>query len=229
MYGWRPMTRLARGRETHLTRGEIAAAALRRFDEGHEASIRELAAALGVAPSAIYHHFPSRAAIVDEALGLVWREAAAEGLRLVEGRAEDPVEVLLAAALATRRAFGRHHAIAPYLAATQEANERLAANLGLLATAFEGIGLSGEEAADAFHAYGSFAIGSTLVLAARLNFGAYTAVAPDARAGDGEAEPAAATRRALEAMMDLSYSDPERDEQLFLDGLRRLIASFSPR
>ena len=221
------MTRLARGRETHLTRAEIAAAALRRFDAGSEASIRELAADLKVAPSAIYHHFSSRTAIVDEALGLVWREAAEEGLGLVEGKLDDPVEILLAAALATRRAFARHHAIAPYLAATQAANERLAANLGMLAGAFEGLGISGEDAARAFHAYGSFAIGSTLVLAARLNLGTPTAVAatPEAPADD---DPGAATRRALEAMMDLSYADPEQDERLFLDGQRRLIASFTP-
>ena len=222
------MTRLARGRATHLTRAEIAAAALRRFDEGGEVSIRELASTLGVAPSAIYHHFPSRAAIVDEALGLVWQEAAEEGLRLIDGKADDPVEVLLAAALATRRAFGRHHALAPYLAATQEANDRLAANLGLLAGAFEGIGLSGEAAAEAFHAYGSFAIGSTLVLAARLNLGQEEAEPRSPAAAETD-DPGAATRGALEAMMDLSYSDPERDEQLFLDGLRRLIASFAPR
>lgn len=221
------MTRLARERETHLTRPEIAEAALHRFDAGGEASIRELAVDLKVAPSAIYHHFSSRAEIVDEALGLVWREAAEEGLELVEGKADDPVGVLLAAALATRRAFARHHQIAPYLAATQAANERLAANLGLLAGAFEGLGIAGEEAARAFHSYGSFAIGSTLVLAARLNLGTPTAVAtvPGA-AADGE--PAAATRHALEAMMDISYADPERDEQLFVDGLRRLIASFAP-
>lgn len=222
------MTRLARGRDTHLSRAEIAAAALRRFDEGHEASIRELAAELGVAPSAIYHHFPSRTAIVDEALGLVWREAAEEGLRLIEDRAGDPVEVLLTAALATRRAFGRHHAIAPHLAATQAANERLAGNLGLLAGAFEGIGLRGEEAAEAFHAYGSFAIGSTLVLAARLNFGAEAAAPKRAGEGEGDDDPTAATRRSLEGMMDLSYADPARDEELFLDGLRRLIVSFAP-
>ena len=223
------MTRLARGRETHLTRAEIAAAALQRFDEGGEASIRDLAAALGVAPSAIYHHFPSRAAILDEALGLVWREAAEEGLGLVEGKGEDPVEVLLAAALATRRAFGRHHALAPYLAATQEATARLAANLGLLAGAFEALGLSGDEAAEAFHAYGSFAIGSTLVLAARLNFEAQEAPETAARESADDEAPATATQRRLEAMMDLSYSNPERDEQLFLDGLRRLIVSFTPR
>ena len=88
--------------------------------------------------------------------------------------------------------------------------------------------LSGEEAAHAFHSYGSFAIGSTLVLAARLNLGTPTAVsaAPAPTVGEG---PREATRRALEAMMDVSCADPERDEQLFLDGLRRLIASFTPR
>jgi len=227
------MTRLARERDTHLTPEEIAAEALRQFDQGGEPSIRSLAAALKVAPSAIYHHFASREAIVDATLALVWAEATTEGFERIAG-ADDPgpEEILLAAALATRRAFGRHHQLAPHIAATTAANERLAANLGLLATAFEGLGLSGEEAGRAFHAYGSYSIGSTLVLAARLNLGgvdqAKDGPAPSGD-GDGPAEqPAEPTRRALEEMMDVSYSDPGRDEELFVDGLRRLIASFVP-
>ena len=214
--------RLARGRKTHLTPEEIAAEALGQFDRGQDPSIRSLASALGVAPTAIYHHFSSRSAIVDAALGLVWTEASGEGHRLVEaGEVTDPTEVLVAAALATRRAFGHHHQIAPFIASTPAANDQLGANLDLLAAAFESLGLSGEEAGRAFHAYGSFAIGSTLVLAARLNVGdAGTAAATeDRRQGD--------THGALEGMVDLSYSDPEQDEALFVDGLRRLIASFT--
>lgn len=218
------MPRLARGRKTHLTPEEIAAEALRQFDADQDPSIRSLAAALGVAPTAIYHHFASRSAIVDAAIGLVWREASKEGFRLLEaGDPEDPTEILVVAALATRRAFGNHHQVAPYIASTPGASEQLAANLGLLAGAFEALGLSGEEAGRAFHTYGSFAVGSTLVLAARLNRG---------DEGDEKQAPAAAeggdTRAALEAMIDLSYSDPEQDEELFVDGLRRLIASFVP-
>jgi AcrR family transcriptional regulator len=229
MYG-EGMTRLARGRDTHLTPEEIAAEALRQFDEGREPSIRGLASALGVAPSAIYHHYDSRAAIVDAVLATVWEEAGEEGLRLVAGEAAPgPVEILVAAALATRRAFGRHHQLAPYLAATQEANERLAANLGLLASAFEGLGLHGGEAGEAFHAYGSYAIGSTLVRAARLNFGKPQSGRNGSSRASAEegGEGVDGTRAELEAMMNVSYSDPERDEELFVDGLRRLIVSFT--
>lgn len=217
------MTRLAAGRKTHLTREEIAATALRQLDGGGEATIRGLAGELNVGPSAIYHHFESRSAVIDAALGLVWAEANEEGLRLIEGRLDDPEEILIVAALATRRAFGRHHRIAPYIAATPEANDQLAANLGLLAVGFEGLGLHGEAAGRAFHAYGSFTIGSTLVLAARLNL----AAPPRPRSGSGKEPEPADTRAALEAMVDLSYSDPERDEELFVDGLRRLIESFA--
>jgi hypothetical protein len=58
---WGPgaeMTRLARNRDTHLTREEIAAEALRCFDESASApSIRHLAEVpLRVTPSAIYPH-----------------------------------------------------------------------------------------------------------------------------------------------------------------------------
>jgi len=140
--------RLARGRKTHLTPEEIAAEALRQFDADQDPSIRSLAAELGVAPTAIYHHFPSRSAIVDAAIGIVWRQASKEGFRLLEaGDPEDPTELLVVAALATRRAFGSHHQIAPYIAATPGASEQLAANLGLLAGAFEALGLRSEEAA----------------------------------------------------------------------------------
>jgi AcrR family transcriptional regulator len=224
------MTRLARGRDTHLTPTEIASEALAQFDRGREPSIRGLATALGVAPSAIYHHFSSREEIVDAALGLVWAEAMEEGLRLVADEAPPgPEKILVAAALATRRAFGRHHQLAPYIAATSAANEQLAENLGLLATAFEGLGLRREEVGRAFHAYGSFAIGSTLVLAARLNLAGHEPGNGSQVDGTGDGAGGDRADQTLEAMMDLSYTDPKRDEELFLDGIRRLIASFANR
>jgi len=66
------MARIAKGRDRVLTREEIAAETLRQFDESTEApSIRALASALGVAPSAIYHHYESQAAIVQAADGRV--------------------------------------------------------------------------------------------------------------------------------------------------------------
>jgi AcrR family transcriptional regulator len=72
------MARIAKGRDRVLTREEIAAETLREFDESADApSIRALASALGVAPSAIYHHYESQAAIVQAATELVWEEATA--------------------------------------------------------------------------------------------------------------------------------------------------------
>src|SRR5688500_17069987 len=117
------MTRLAENRDTHLTPGEVAAEALRQFDAGGaEPSIRSLAAALQVAPSAIYHHFDSRAAFVQGAVELVWQQSATEFLELVpEPYEEEPDVVLIAAGLAARRAWLAHYRLAPYMAATPEA------------------------------------------------------------------------------------------------------------
>jgi AcrR family transcriptional regulator len=224
------VARLAQDRLTHLTRDEIAAEALRQFDAGgKEPSIRSLAAALTVAPTAIYHHYASRAAIVDAAIELVWAEAAGIGLELVTDlRTTPPEEVLLAAGLATRRAFVRHHRLASYLASTT-ASERITDNLAVIAGAFERLGLRGEAAAEAFHAYASFTIGSILILTARLTLGEERGgdarPAPGAPAGEAAGEDA--TRAALEAMTRMSVADPARDEELFVRGLRRLVADFA--
>lgn len=235
------MTRLARGRETHLGPEEIAAEALRQFDAGaSDPSIRQLAAALGVTPSAIYHHFPSRAAIVEAAVDLVWAEVVTELLEVVPAPLEaDPVEVLVASGVATRRAFGRHFRVAPYMAATPQANELRANTLALMANVFERMGMTPDQAATAFHAYASFAVGTTLFAATRR-------VANEQLARSGTSAPSSAerfesvaaaplarlsraeTRAALDDVVDLSAVDPERDEELFAANLRRLIESFSP-
>ena len=116
------MARIAKGRDRVLTRDEIAAETLRQFDTGAEPpSIRALAAALGVAPSAIYHHFESQAAIVQAATELVWEEATRDFLSVFpDPYNEDPAEVLVTAGITTRRAFGRHYRIAPFIAASAE-------------------------------------------------------------------------------------------------------------
>jgi len=233
------MTRLARDRDTHLTEGEIAAEALRCFDQTMTApSIRQLAAVLKVTPSAIYHHYPSRAAIVQAAVNLVWDEATTKLLALVpDPFSADPVEVLVSSALATRRAFGAHHRIAPFMAATPKTDQPLVAIVALMTNAFQRLGLDADQAAAAFHAYASFTIGSTLFAATRriTTEGAEaegSSAAPAERFGsDGSARaevgPADGIRRAIDEMVDLSFTDPQRDEELFVQGLRRLIAGFA--
>ena len=261
------MTRLARDRDTHLTEEEIAGEALRCFDTATSApSIRQLATALKVTPSAIYHHYPSRAAIVQAAVGLVWDEATAKLLELVpDPLSADPVEVLVSSGLATRRAFGEHFRIAPFMAATPQADRHMVAIIALMTNVFDRLGLDADDAAASFHSYASFTIGSTLFAATRhiTSEGAEgeaesekSEVAPAERirsgsrsgsgSGSGEAErsgssgavgsisgeaagsESAGIHHALDEMLDVSITDPQRDEELFVQGLRRLIAGFIP-
>jgi AcrR family transcriptional regulator len=233
------MTRLARDRDTHLSEAEIATEALRCFDETMTApSIRQLATVLKVTPSAIYHHYPSRTAIVQAAVNLVWDEATAKLLALIpDPFSADPVEVLIGSALATRRAFGEHHRIAPFMAATPKTDQPLVAIVALMSNLFERLGLDADKAAAAFHTYASFTIGSTLFAATRrITTEGAEAEGSSAAAGDGlraegparaEAGSGDGIHGALEEMVDLSFTDPERDEELFVQGLRRMIASFA--
>jgi AcrR family transcriptional regulator len=167
------MTRLPLHRDTHLSPEEIAAETLRQFDEGATApSIRHLARALDVAPSAIYHHFPSRAAIYDAASGLVWQQAMDDLVAdLPDPFAVEPVEALVAAAVATRAAFLRHHRITPHIATnpspTGAPGELPAGMPALIAGLVERLGLEQEEAAACLHTYASMMLGAVIIAASR--------------------------------------------------------------
>jgi len=229
------MTRMARGRDTHLAREEIAAEALRQFDEGSgDPSIRQLATALGVAPSAIYHHFASRGEIIAAALDLVWQEITVEvATSFDDPFTADPVEVLVTSGLATRRAFVRHYRIAQYMAAIPQADAIRANTIALTANLFERMGISGENAATPFHAYATYTLGSSLFAATRqiANQQLAVGVSEDERFRSVPHPVLASrsderTRAALDDMMDLSAFDPDRDVELFEDNLRRLIGTF---
>jgi AcrR family transcriptional regulator len=217
------MARIAKGRDRVLTREEIAAETLRQFDTGAEPpSIRALAAALGVAPSAIYHHFESQAAIVQAATELVWEEAIRDFLAAFpDPYSEDPAEVLVAAGITTRRAFGRHYRIAPFIAASAETTGFMTEVLGVLAVVFERLGLQGEDASVSFHTYASFTIGAVLFAATRRVANEKLGIAGKRRQQRSAGGP-------LDDAIDIPATDPARDEELFAAGLRRLIESFTP-
>jgi AcrR family transcriptional regulator len=229
------MTRLPKERDTHLSADEIVAEALRQFDQGEsEPSIRSLAVALKVAPSAIYHHFPSRAAIVESAVEQVWNEATMRLLELVPEPFEaDPAKVLVATGIASRRAWLAHYRLAPYLAASPQVNEFTRDALGLMSNLFERLGLEGEQIGIAFHSYGSFMIGSVLFTASRRvaneelakhegENGAESALTPGAPSRSSDQ-----TRSSIGNIVAASATDPARDEELFALGLRRLVASLA--
>ena len=230
------MTRLAAGRTTHLEREEIALETLRLFDQGKDPSIRQLAAALNVTPSAIYHHYNSRAEIVQSAVELVWVEILAETTTKIGNPFEaDPIEALVTVGLYARRAFLRHHKITPYMAAIPRSGELSAGGIALFANVFERLGLVGDDAGDAFHYYASYCFGTALYAASRLN--ASEALGPNdlgheelaefrREAGvDGTSKEE--TRAALDSILDLSEMDPERDEELFLLGVRQILDGFA--
>ena len=231
------MARLPLQRDTNLTQAEVAREARRQFDEqAAEPSIRGIASALRVAPSAIYHHFPSRAAVFQGAVELVWVEATAELLELVpRPMATEPEEVLVASGIATRRAWLRHYRLAPYMAATPEAHRVIADAVGLMANLFERLGLQEERAAAAFHTYASFMLGAVLFAAARLranedlesergggNESARFHAEPTEDVAQGSSET---TRLSIDHVMEISITDPALDEELFVKGIRRLVKS----
>jgi len=233
------MSRLAADRTTHLTPQEIAAEALRQFDAGPgEPSIRSLAAAMGVAPTTIYHHFTSQAAIWQRAVEMVWNEASLETLAIVPHPfSSDPVDVLVAVGLGTRRAWMRHHRLSRHLAANPEGNQFTTNALGLLASVFEAMGMSPEEAAAAFHSFATFMVGAVLFAAANRTANELLASEVRTRPGRFRTPPSERavrhstekTRDELDHMMELAILDPQRDEEMFTDGLHRLIESLATR
>ncbi|MBF6621044.1 MAG: TetR/AcrR family transcriptional regulator [Patulibacter sp.] len=228
------MTRLADHRDTHLTADEIAIEALRQFDaDGPEPSIRSLARKLRVTPSAIYHHHASHARIVQAAIDLIWEQAANAVLaQIPDPFTAEPREVLFAAGIETRRAFRSHPRAAQHVAADWNPSAALTAVLGLMANLFERLGLTGTRFEEAFHGYSSFVLGNIVLVAARNT--AWTRrpeeqSLPYAPAYDAEARSFSSDdgRRRINAIMSLSAVDPERDEQLFAQGLRRVIAGLT--
>lgn len=232
------MGRLGHGRTTPLSREEIAAEVVRQFDTTDtEPSIRSLAAALGVTPRAIYHYYDSRRELIEAALTLVWEEAVAELLSSLADPShtiDDPVEFFVAAGVAARRAFGRHHRLARYLGLTNEPTPRLAGAVAVIGSLFEAMGLEGEEAGQALHGYLTFVLGSIVLSANR----AANGVADDG-AGDRvpfstrELRPADApdvrvdTVDSIDAVLR-SDADDAVLEARFEHGLRRLVRAYLP-
>lgn len=228
------MTRLAKGRTTHLSAEEIATEMLRQFDEsGGAPTIRGLAAALSCTPKAIYHYYGTRAEIEQAAVDLVWDKALAdvlEQLTTTPELAEDPVELLITSAVATRRAFASHWRISFHLGAPPPPNERMSGGLASLGGLFDQMGLDDDEIVSrAWYSYLVFTLGSILLDASRRATLPETGEAATFSTAEHRGDAAAGreeTVRAMEQTVERTRTDPEADEALFVASLRTLLHSF---
>jgi len=221
------MPRLAKGRVTHLSRDEIARATLQHFDSSKDPfSMRRLGQLLGVAPGAVYKHFPSEAGVIAAALGLVFDEIAEEVLSHGDPLSLDPVEVLVLSGVSMRRAFARHFRMAPYLVDFPESTPRLSGLLAIVGALFEAMGLEGERAGFAAYIYGNYVYGSVVFASARrmareraqgAEFSSVEQRPPDAP------RLAEATIHSIDEVVAGGAVDTELDDRRFEEGLRLLL------
>lgn len=230
------MARMAVGRTSHLTREEVAQAALALFDDG-EFSMRALGARLSVSPAALYNYFENQSTLIQAAVSLVWEEAIAGFLGEVAdpvGGSADPVAFLIAAAISARRAFNRHYRIAPNLALPPpEADSRLSGALAIFGNLLESAGLEGEDVGNAFYAYTTYTFGAILYRTHRRLGSERLGIEPDVASFSSDAsrpkDAPGASSAALEGLdraIAVTDTDEEAEERLFALGLRRLLEGF---
>lgn len=232
------MTRLAKGRTTHLSAQEIATEMLRLYDEGPgEPSIRSLATALGVTPRAIYHYFDTRAELVEATMTLVWEEAIRDVLLEIADPVVDvgdPVEFFVISAVCTRRAFGRHNRLAMHMGMNIQPSSRLSGVLAIAGSAFEQIGVTGDRAGLATYSFMTFLLGSILIEASRWtsehdgigappqpNFSSRDLLKDDAPSVDDD------TSAAIDQVIVSDRSTDPTNEARFADALRELILAYA--
>jgi AcrR family transcriptional regulator len=227
---------IAKGRDTPLTPEEIARTALNQFDTSAKGlSMRALARELGVVAGSIYNHFPSENAIIQAALALVYEESVADyvarrGNPLVDP--PDPEEFLVESAVSIRRALVRHYRITPYLGLMPMSSPRLAGIIGVFSAALEQLGLFGDDAGEALFAFGHYVYGSAMLSGSGRLAAEQTAErhAPFSTAEDRPPDTpmvSGATFAAVDRAISFSGSGTDEEEELFVKGVRRLIAGFT--
>lgn len=152
-------------RSEPLSRAEIARVALVMVDrDGSDGfSMRNLATELRVTPMAVYHHFESKAEVLQAAADQVWIEVV-----VATEEHDDPVEAIAQGYLATRRAFQRHPGITPYAVASPATEDAVHLMASVITELFEQAGFSGEDGADAYFALATFTLGSAALHSQRL-------------------------------------------------------------
>lgn len=150
---------IARPKQPLLSRELIAATALELVDRhGAEgASIRKVAARLGVNPTSLYHHVPDLAAVVEDVRALVSAAIDSEPLRSLPWE-----DGLRAWARSYRSAFAGHPRAIPLLMTHRVSAPVLLAQYEDFAVAAEAVGWSSRDVLPLLTAFESFILGSVL-------------------------------------------------------------------
>ncbi|TLS43706.1 TetR/AcrR family transcriptional regulator [Streptomyces montanus] len=200
---------MGRPRTPLLDRRRIGAAALRLADENGALTIPALARALGVAPSALYHHVSGR----DEIISLMREE-----LVLTTGAGQDaqiwsqPWEQALDSWARTYlSAFAAHPGAVPLLATAPLAEPFMHAMYENAAELLLTAGFAEDQVMPLITALENFILGSALDL-----------VAPPVMVSDVARE----TAPHLSAVLDHTPADRSRATNAFDVGLRALLAGF---
>ena len=152
---------MARPTTPLLSLEKITGAALELVDTTGELTMAQLARALGVRPSSLYHHVAGREAIIEAVRAAVFTE---QRLDLGPGsNDEQPVEESLHRLLhGYRDAFARHPRLIPVLTAHTVAAPEVLAIYSTLATLLARWGVPDEHLLDAVTILDCFVIGAAL-------------------------------------------------------------------
>jgi AcrR family transcriptional regulator len=212
------MARLAAGRTTALTAGEIVDVALRQVDDFGLDSLTmgNIAAELNVSQMALYRHFDSKGDLLRAMLDRVWDEAMLIGPLPLE-----PVEIIISGAMSLWRSFSRHPQIGVLLGAIPEPDqqaENVAMGVELVMTQ---AGFVPERIGYAYLPIATYMLGAIALQGSRV-----AAKGPMARVTTEEARRGYAERSSEVGSQILNCMVPtmEEAEAAYERGLRALIA-----
>ena len=211
------MARLASGRTTALTAAEIVDVALRQVDEGglDKLTMGNIAAELNVSQMALYRHFDSKGHLLRGVLDRVW----SEGNQLSE-IPSDPVELMVASALAMWSAFARHPQIGVMLGATPEPTPQSMTQAALIEKVMIAAGFDPDHLDRAYMPIATYILGSIALLGSRVAArGAMVRVSPEDAREYFHSADITEGRDVLLAMVP----DIDEAEASFERGLRALI------
>jgi len=206
---------MARPSKPLLNRELIARTALALVDRhGTDgASVRRVAARLGVNPASLYNHVPNRAAMVEDVRALVSEHIDFAPLRELPWE-----EGLRAWAHSYRRAFARHARAIPLLMTERASAPVLLSGYEHFVVAAEAVGWARRDVLPLLTAFESFILGSVLDMS-----GPSIVFDP---AGQEHMFPRVAA--AVDALAEEDPADPIATRAFEL-GLEMLIASARPR